>query len=382
MPRGPGACLPASSHDDGERRGAPWLPPLAAPGRGLSEGSRLLLPPPSPSAEPWQRRWALLERLRPISVRRTARCRSRRISPTVQVQRGTDQQTIGLSGVVTCSSPWGCPCCAARIYAERAGDVQKAVERWGADRCVMLTLTVRHGLGDDLKDTRSAVTRGWRALWGGNPGRRLKKKLGVRHVVRALEVTHGRNGWHPHIHALLLLDTAGGVPDEVVAELQARWVRSVSRVAGNATPDYEHGAVLTSLHGARYIAKLGLEIASIAEKRGHQPGARTPWAIAARAARGERRFVELWTHYTESMYGARQLTWSRDMRRELELGEERTDEECQAEPPGLHVATVPGEMWDRCSKIPGWVAELLRRARGSTPMQDVAQWLARARAGP
>lgn len=43
------------------------------------------------------------------------------------------------------------------------------------------------------------------------------ERYGILGFVRAVEVTNGENGWHPHIHALLVLE--GKVPSEAVARL-------------------------------------------------------------------------------------------------------------------------------------------------------------------
>lgn len=332
----------------------------------------------------------------------------------MQVQRGTDQETIGLSGVVTCASPWGCPCCACRIYTSRGTELTQAVEGWAgalpsrvAGTVSLLTLTVRHGLGDDLRDVRRALCDAWRRAWQGEPGRRLRRALGIKHHVRALEVTHGRNGWHPHLHALLFHNRP---PVEDALELvRARWVRCFGRLAQSyrrraanakteaaaaelermaravesATPDLEHGADLRPSHRSDYIAKLGLEVASIGTKKPRVGSSRTPWDIAIEASEGDVDARALWVDYTESMHGARQLTWSRGARLALGLNERDEDEDHAEEPPGTLLGEVPGEVWDEWSRVPGWTAELLRRAKGSTPILDVAEWLRwHQRAGP
>ena len=242
----------------------------------------------------------------------------------------------------------------------------------------LLTLTVRHALGDDLREVRRVLTSAWRRMFQGEPGRRLRAALGIAHHVRALEVTHGPNGWHPHLHALIFHRAA---PRWDALELvRERWRKIVGRMRPAATPSHERGADLRASHRSDYIAKLGLEVGSIATKAARSKGGRTPWEIAANAAAGDVDERALWVTYTESMHGARQLTWSKGARKALGLPEDDEDEEHAAEPPAMLVVNVPGEVWDHWSKVPGWTAELLRRARGSTPFLDCAEWLRRARA--
>lgn len=330
------------------------------------------------------RRYKLKEALRPIQIRRPARCGKRRIAPSVQVQRASDQLTVGVSGTVTCGSPWSCPTCACRIYTRRAADIRLAAENWagpleirGEGSVSLMTLTVRHALGEDLRDVRRTLTDAWRRLFQGRAGMQLRRALGVRHHVRALEVTYGQNGWHPHLHVMIFHSKC---PEPgALSFLQERWRHVVATIAPAATPDLLHGADLRASHRTDYVAKLGLEVASILTKQGKR-GSRTPWQIAADAAEGDVDARRLWVDYTEAMHGARQLTWSRRARRALGLCGRDSDAEANEEPPSSLLVVVPGEVWDRCTKIPGWLVELHKRARGPTPRLDCAALLREARA--
>lgn len=324
-------------------------------------------------------RYRLKEALRPIQIRRPARCGKRRIAASVQVQRASDQQTVGLTGTVTCGSPWSCPTCACRIYTRRAADIREACEGWAGPLAIrgdgslsLLTLTVRHALGEDLGEVRRTLTNAWRRLFQGRAGMQLRRALGIKHHVRALEVTHGANGWHPHLHVLVFHSRC---PEPgSLAFLQERWMAVVAAIAPHATPELLRGADLRPSHRTDYVAKLGLEVASILTKRGKK-GSRTPWQIADDARHGDVDARRLWVDYTESMHGARQLTWSRHARRALGLLGRDTDAEAAEEPPSMLLVAFPGEVWDRCTKLSGWLVELHRRARGSTPHLDCTEWL-------
>ncbi|HET9929947.1 MAG TPA: protein rep [Polyangiaceae bacterium] len=299
---------------------------------------------------------------------------------------------------MTCASPWACPVCACNVYASRAAEITKAIERWNetpGHAVSLLTLTVRHALGDDLREVRRVLTDAFRALWRGQSGGRLRRELGVTHFVRSLEVTHGANGWHPHLHVLLFQSRkpAADAVDKLktrwrkIFEHQARRLRTralgltgelraeAERAAAtleHATPSIEHGADLRLSRNARYIEKLGLEIASIATKRSQARTSLTPWEIAWRAADGDRRAQTIWTAYTEAMHGARQLTWSRGARAALGLSMSDEDERHAGEHHGELVASVPAAVWDRCSRVAGWTIELLRRARGERAGEECA----------
>jgi len=268
------------------------------------------------------------------------------------------------------------------MYTKRAADVQAAAENWagpieirGDGSLSLMTLTVRHALGEDLREVRRTLTDAWRRLFQGRAGQQLRRALGIKHHVRALEVTHGQNGWHPHLHVVVFHDKCPE-PGSLRA-LQERWMHVVSLVAPSATPDLEHGADMRPSHRTDYVAKLGLEVASILTKTGKR-GSRTPWQIAQEAGRGDVVARRLWVDYTEAMHGARQLTWSRHARRALGLCARDRDGEAAEEPPSMLLVDVPGEVWDPCVKLRGWLVELHRRARGPTPHLDCAAWVRRS----
>lgn len=119
-------------------------------------------------------------------------------------------------GLCTCASVWACPVCSAIIRSRRAEEVRDAIEAHGADRTMMLSLTARHGLGHELKTVRKGVAGSFRRLTRGVPWKRFAREYGLTGVIRRLDLTYGpENGWHPHIHALLLFDAS-------LSELQMR----------------------------------------------------------------------------------------------------------------------------------------------------------------
>jgi hypothetical protein len=116
---------------------------------------------------------------------------------------------------------------------------------------------------------------------------------------------------------------------------------------------------------ARYLTKLGLELAGIGTKTG-KTGHFTSWDIAREAAAGDARFAELWKEHARCMLGARQLTWSRGLRAYAGLLPERTDEEIATDPLApceveRLLGVIPGPLWDASAQSMGQAlfAELL-----------------------
>jgi hypothetical protein len=281
--------------------------------------------------------YILRDALRPISVKRVEGCGRRRIAFQVEVVRRPFNDASGgkryhahFHGILRCGSAWECPVCAFQIRAERSRQVEEAAARWGIDRMVMLSLTVRHGLGHNLKTVRQGLTRAYSRLVRGEPWKRIKRRYGLRHSIRALEVTHGPNGWHPHLHVQWFLDAA--LSAEMLAEVEAwlrdKWQTCVIRELGaEHAPNGAHGVDLRPTRRGDYAFKMALELVDPGTKyarRGH----RTPWQIAADYAEyGRESDAALWRNYCEGMRGAQMHHWSDGLRKAVRLDEEKTEQQ-------------------------------------------------------
>lgn len=321
--------------------------------------------------------WLLSCRARPWQRPRTAKCRLRRVG-NQSVQVTSDGTAVSLCGVETCASVWACPVCAQAIYTERAEEVTTAAKRWrerGPTYVVaMVTTTIRHQRCDDLKWLRRGVSNAWRAMWSGRRAKLLKAELGIVHSVRALEVMHGNNGWHPHLHTLVFLKFRTPPASEEVwteeqlSTLRNRWIDAVEKTLGvGALPNWERGLDVRISHKDDYIAKLGLEIASIVGKQGRLRGHRTPWQLLRAATNGDVPAQHLWRHYAESMAGARQLTWSRGAKKAFGIAEKSDQEiaearEEEANKPKVGF-TICGWLWDSLVKVPGWLPAFIQAVK-------------------
>ncbi len=272
--------------------------------------------------------YRLLDGLRPFSRKRTAQCRLLRIAKTVQLY--ADGKTVKVGGVACCGNVHGCPVCAARIYARRSFEIDSMLSQWigyGPERkgpenatAHMLTLTVSHAVSTSLETTLRGVAEAWRDLFTGRAGQALRAMLTMKHFARSLELTHGKNGWHPHLHVIAL--TEGALTEEAELYLTERWQEAVAKHCGaQCMPDDLHGVDvkrLSTSNDGRYVEKMGLEIAGIITKGGRN-GNRTFWQLAHDAAKGDRVAVALWKEAQACLFASRQLTWSRGTRERFEL---------------------------------------------------------------
>jgi hypothetical protein len=70
----------------------------------------------------------------------------------------------------------------------------------GGGGVVLLTLTLRHALGQSLFFLLGVVTYAWRPVSSGGGFAKLAAEFGIVGWIRSLEITWSRvNGWHPHL---------------------------------------------------------------------------------------------------------------------------------------------------------------------------------------
>lgn len=294
-----------------------------------------------------RKRYALRRGLWKVSAERSLRaCGRATRDGRVEIHRLTHEACprATAKGLVSCGSVWSCPVCSAHIRQARAEDIAEAARRWDADGggFLFLTLTLRHHRGEDLGTLLDGIGRAWQATVRGNPWKRKRDRLGIVGVIKSTEVTWGAaNGWHPHLHLLLL--TRRPLTADELADLDSwlydRWAAAVTR-QGLGRPDREHGSrlelVATGEGVGQYVAKLQDERSlSLEMARGDLKHGRTdrllPFDVLACAADGESWAVALWREYEAAVKGRHAIQWSRGLRDLLGMGEEASDSDIVAE---------------------------------------------------
>jgi hypothetical protein len=239
-------------------------------------------------------------------------------------------------GLQVCASVWHCPVCSAKITERRRVELSSALEVWrgipGA-RLVLATFTVQHRAGESLSTLLGPVVDGWRFLKAGKWWQRFERSHAVAGSIRALELTHGAHGWHPHLHVLFFLwRDLQILPFE--GDLKSRWSHTLERQGRWAS--WSHGVDVrySDEHIAEYVAKYGKEpewtieheMTKNPSKMGRN-GGRTPLQLLADYSEGDTAAGVLWREYAAAMKGRKQLVWSRGLRDILNLAAEETDEQ-------------------------------------------------------
>lgn len=214
----------------------------------------------------------------------------------------------GLYGVRTCGSPWSCPHCSAALARKRMGElgsIAAGAENAGLHARLVL-LTLRHTRDDELGELVDTLLAGWRSLVGTGAAKARNRRAGMVAAVRGLEVTKGKHGWHPHIHAVVWFHSSAEA-DAAEAAWRAAWERQVGVVADGG---WGWQVPRSPEASARYAGKAG---AAGLEVGAGQTNATAVWGILERLANsGLPTYADwsTWQTYAETMKGRRALGWS------------------------------------------------------------------------
>lgn len=248
----------------------------------------------------------------------------------VGVWASEQHQRAHFKGLQTCSSVWHCPVCAAKVSERRRLELQAAIDvhRSSGGDVLLLTLTTRHHKRDRLSDLLDGQKKALARLWSGRAAQRLFSEWGIEGSIRALEVLHGSNGWHPHYHIILFVTAPVLALPSLRNTISIRWCQACESV-GLPVPDPVHGVDLRDgSYAAGYAAKWGMaeELTRGHTKSGKAKG-QTPWDLLRNVAdTGEAEPARLFQDYAKVFKGKRQLYWSPGLKNRF-LIDEQSDEQ-------------------------------------------------------
>jgi len=272
------------------------------------------------------------------------------------------------SGLAVCGSAWCCPVCSGRIAAERAAELVLGLSNWidAGNRVGFLTLTMPHNYGDALSVSVRTVRQAFRKILQGRAYQSVRASWGLTGCVAALEITHGQNGWHPHLHILWFFERA--LDTEALTRFQewvfARWAKGVAGM-GFRAPDARNCPIarVTGPEVGRYVSKLGAANEMVRwDRKNGRNGNRTAFQILRDIGRDPTPAdIGLWHEYESAMFGVQQLTWSKGLRRILGLGVAAEDAEIveQEAAEGITVAIVSADLWNLLAPKANWRVDLL-----------------------
>lgn len=330
------------------------------------------------------------------------------LEANVRIYRARDGSDASVHGLMTCGSVWTCPVCAARVSEARRQELNLAMVRWlergraddGAQRngAYLLTLTFSHAADDLLPDLLLRQSRALATFKASRAYRETWERHRRAGSIRGLEITHGRNGWHPHTHDLVLAG-AGLLEDKgAIRDLKRAWLWSAIRAGllpgvsargrrrcrgfrltlseGGLAAIRNHWRHGLDLRGgeraAEYVAKFGKDeawgitaelarsYAKVGVKASHwaEDYHATAFQLLVFAANGDAQAGALFRQFAAAMTGKRALSWSPGLKTALGI-RDATDEELLGAPDEMP------ERYHAASLMPGeWGFVLSRNAVG------------------
>jgi hypothetical protein len=240
------------------------------------------------------------------------------------------------NGLSVCGSVWSCPVCSGRIMMERQQQVMKAMSNFREMNgyVLMVTLTFRHKRFDSLAHTMTKFSKALTRMKASRKYKQLKESIGFFGAIRALEITHGVNGWHPHTHDLIFIENEL-TQDQVTKfelDLLVLWAGYCKKY-GLGLPSRKHGVKVDFREGdsinsaiGSYVTKWGKEITSSHTKLS-KGDSRSPWQILSSLnEKWNCKDSQLWKEYTSAMHGKAILYWSKGLKSALSI-EDLTDQE-------------------------------------------------------
>lgn len=235
--------------------------------------------------------------------------------PEIRVRREGEERRASFAGLLRCGHVWTCAPCSQRIRARQAARISDAIS-WLGGTWAMVTLTLRHNAGMPLHALLRCTKHCWRRMRQRRDLRDLWKAVAIAPIT-ATEITHGENGWHPHLH--IIFKVGRELRSEERALFLQRWQEAiVAELGAAARPNDERGIVWsTSFDAAKegeralYVSKLGLAL-EVSDAGMAKLSARSPFEIARAAGLGDQKALEKWREFYKATKGLHVLQLSPD----------------------------------------------------------------------
>ena len=290
-------------------------------------------------------RWGLLsvarEVLRPFHRKdkkgqlqkkfRVVQCMRLPIENDVQVMKKNN--TAHYAGLNTCGSVWTCPVCASKITEKRRVELRGAMDRWQdqGGSVVMVTSTIPHTLHDRLDDILKDLKIA-RDKWRNRKGwKKSISQFGIKGTVRSLEITLGKNGWHPHIHELFFLDETykSDQISKLKIELFLQWSSALDSAGYNnasiAAFDVQDGSAASD-----YVTKWGMDSELTKQQLKRAGQGYSPFDLLRSVIQdgdvSENSAGSYFVEYAFATHGKRQLYWSTGLKKLLGV-DDKTDKD-------------------------------------------------------
>lgn len=250
----------------------------------------------------------------------------------VELRWDPERRKASYGNLILCSSVWHCPVCSSTIANRRRKVLSEALDSSHL-HCVLATFTLSHHKAQSLDYVLTDLLTAYRKMKSGRWWQGFIKRFGWEGDIRCLEVTYGKNGFHPHIHAIMCFQT---LFDEITTmecenALKVRFEGVLAQSGAYASHDHSVRLSDDMAEVRDYITKFGKLPKSITKKgwtieneltQGHTKTSRskdgeTAWTLLALSLSGSADAGELFIEYAKTCKGRNQLVYSRGFQARL-----------------------------------------------------------------
>lgn len=200
------------------------------------------------------------------------------IGKDVFMMKNLEHKSYSFLSVESCNNVWACPVCRSKVIKKRGESIKRANVDMPDMHTYHLVLTVPHNFKDKLKDLigtnkdKTGIVTALKGLRQSRAWRNMKDNYWYEGDVKAIEVTKGENGWHPHYHVVMYLWEE--LDDEAIADIKdsltLEWRNQVKKYFGRRVSDDGVYFDRISKDNVDYITKWGggEEVTAFEAKKG------------------------------------------------------------------------------------------------------------------
>ena len=239
------------------------------------------------------------------------------------------------SGLAVCGSVWVCPVCASKISEKRKNELHNATtaHKQSGGFLAMLTLTIRHKRSDKLETLLEAFNDATSKMMKRKEFNVIREEMGIIGRVKALEVMHGKNGWHPHAHIVFFYKNETDLK-KMENRMYKLWNAACEKFGLSTTESYgidlqgaEHVQAYLAKHGSWSIEQ---EMTKSHIKKGRESNM-SPFDLLRDVLHNDDDYSKaLYKEYASAFKGKRQLHWSRGLKDYFAIAD-KTDEDLAKE---------------------------------------------------
>lgn len=195
----------------------------------------------------------------------------------------------------------------------------------------MITLTMPHYYSQSCSELLEDQKKALATFRSDGTWSRKMKSFGFEGLIRSLEVTHGKNGWHPHTHEIWITDNTFNRSD-FLTFLKIRWEKACKKHGlipkGKLKAFREHSLdVHFDASTSDYLAKqddqsnLSYWGADREVARGNSKSSKGkhPFQLLDAFSGGDLKKGALFMEYAKAFKGKRQIFWSHGLKKKVNI---------------------------------------------------------------